>query len=79
VDAGKNIHAQLGKITFTDSQLLMNFKALMNALVDKKPATLKTKYLIAGFIKTTMGPRWKLNIQEIDPRHSKSIWPLVEG
>jgi hypothetical protein len=26
-----------------------------------------------------MGPRWKLNIQEIDPRHSKSIWPLVEG
>lgn len=63
VDSGKNIHAQIGKITFTDEQLLQNFKSLMMALQDKKPAGLKGKYLIAGFIKTTMGPRWKLNIE----------------
>lgn len=62
VDSGKNIHAQIGKATFTDEQLLQNFKSLMNALQDKKPANLKGKYFIAGFIKTTMGPRWKLNI-----------------
>jgi large subunit ribosomal protein L1 len=62
VDAGKNIHAQIGKITFTDDQLLQNFKSLMNALVDKKPAGLKGKYILGGFIKSTMGPRWKLNI-----------------
>ncbi len=29
VDAGRNIHAQIGKITFTDEQLLKNFKSLM--------------------------------------------------
>jgi hypothetical protein len=39
---------------------------------------LKGKYLIAGFIKSTMGPRWKLNIEEIDPRSAKTIWNLVE-
>jgi len=62
VDAGRNIHAQIGKITFTDEQLLQNFKSLMNALQDKRPLGLKGKYFIAGFIKSTMGPRWKLNI-----------------
>jgi ribosomal protein L1 len=49
----------------------------MWALVDKKPQVLKTRYLIAGFIKSTMGPRWKLNIEEIDPKSKKSIWGLV--
>lgn len=63
VDSGKNIHAQIGKISFTDEQLLQNFKALMNALQEKKPAGLKGKYFIAGFLKSTMGPRWKLNIE----------------
>jgi large subunit ribosomal protein L1 len=33
VDKGKNIHAQIGKITFTDEQLLRNMKALMTAIV----------------------------------------------
>jgi large subunit ribosomal protein L1 len=62
VDSGKNIHAQIGKISFTDDQLLQNFKSLMVALQDKKPVGLKGKYFVAGFIKSTMGPRWKLNI-----------------
>jgi len=33
VDAGKNIHAQIGKIDFTDEQLLMNWRAVMKSLV----------------------------------------------
>lgn len=78
VDAGKNIHAQIGKITFSDEELLRNMKSLMNALVDKKPATLRSKYLICAFMKSTMGPRWRLDVEEIDPRHKKSIWGLVE-
>lgn len=77
VDAGKNIHAQIGKITFTEEQLLKNFKSLMLAIQSKKPANLKGKYYIGGFIKSTMGPRWKLNIEHIDPRSQKSIWSLV--
>lgn len=62
VDAGRNIHAQIGKITFTDEALLQNFKSLMFALQQKKPQGLKGKYFVGAFIKSTMGPRWKLNI-----------------
>ena len=32
VDQGKNLHAQIGKISFTDEQLLRNFKSLMISL-----------------------------------------------
>lgn len=78
MDAGKNIHAPLGKIYFSDEQLLANFKSLMHSLVEKKPAGLKTKYLVAGYLKSTMGPRWKLQMEDIDPKNSKNIWDLVE-
>jgi len=44
VDKGKNIHAHIGKIDFTDEQLLVNWRAVMKSLVDKRPATLKGKY-----------------------------------
>jgi large subunit ribosomal protein L1 len=79
VDAGANIHASLGKADFSDEQLLRNFKSLINALQDKRPPSLKGRYFITAFVKTTMGPRWKLNIDEIDPRHRKCIWPLIES
>mgnify|MGYP002078904326 FL=1 len=41
---------------------MQNFKSLMNALHEKKPVGLKGKYFLNAFIKSTMGPRWKLNI-----------------
>lgn len=50
-------------MSFTDEQLLQNFKSLMNAIQEKRPASLKGKYILGGFIKTTMGPRWKLNVE----------------
>ncbi len=56
---------------------MKNFKSLMLAIQNKKPIGLKGKYYIGGFIKSTMGPRWKLNIEQIDPRNQKSIWNLI--
>lgn len=44
VDTGRNLHSPLGKLSFTDDQLLLNFKSLMMALSDKKPPSLKGKY-----------------------------------
>ena len=40
----------------------------MQALSEKKPATAKGKYMKDAFLKTTMGPRWGLNIEGVDPR-----------
>lgn len=52
----------IGKIDFTDEQLLINLRELMNALSDRKPASLKGKYFIEAFVKSTMGPRWRINL-----------------
>jgi ribosomal protein L1 len=49
----------------------------MKALVDKKPATLKGKYFTEAYLKSTMGPRWKINLNDIDPRAKSSIWSLI--
>ena len=50
----------------------------MKSLADKKPSTLKGKYFIAAFIKSTMGPRWRINLNDIDPRGNKHIWGLLD-
>jgi large subunit ribosomal protein L1 len=68
----------IGKIDFTDEQLLVNLRELMNALSDRRPATLKGKYFIEAFVKSTMGPRWRINLSDIDPKGLKSIWNLLE-
>lgn len=67
----------IGKIDFTDEQLLVNFRELMNSLSDRRPATLKGKYFIEAFVKSTMGPRWRINLEDIDPK-GKSIWNLLD-
>jgi large subunit ribosomal protein L1 len=77
VDSGRNLHAHIGKITFKDDQLLRNFKSLMQSLVEKKPTGIKGRYFQEAYIKSTMGPRWKLKIEEIDPRNLKTVWDLV--
>jgi large subunit ribosomal protein L1 len=77
VDNGKNIHAQIGKVDFTDEQLLQNWRSVMKTLVDKRPPTLKGKYFTHAYLKSTMGPSWKVNLVDIDPRTEKSIWGLL--
>ena len=83
VDQGRNIHAHIGKMGFTDEQLMANWLAVMKTLVDKRPSTLKGKYFTHAYLKSTMGPGWKVNLIDIDPRQDRSIWgclkePVVE-
>ena len=78
VDSGRNLHALIGKIDFTDEQLLINFRELMKALAERRPATLKGKYFTGAYLKSTMGPRWKINLNDIDPKANKNIWNLLD-
>lgn len=41
----------------------------MNTLLDKRPATVKGVYFKDAYLKTTMGPSWKVNVDTIDPRN----------
>jgi ribosomal protein L1 len=51
----------------------------MKSLADKKPNGLKGKYFIAAYLKSTMGPRWKINMNDIDPRMPKNVWSLFDS
>lgn len=50
------VHLAIGKVNFTDDQLLENFKAGLNAVLKAKPATAKGKYVRTITVSATMGP-----------------------
>jgi len=56
VDKGGNIHAPIGRRSFSADKLKENFEALMSELVRLKPAAAKGRYVLNVAISTTMGP-----------------------
>ena len=44
-DKGGNVHAVVGKLSFTETQLLENINAFLNHLRSLKPATAKGTYI----------------------------------
>ena len=44
-DSFGNIHAIIGKASFTEDQLADNFQAIMDAIVKAKPSSLQGQYL----------------------------------
>ena len=50
------VHASIGKVSFSDDDLIKNTNFLLNELKNKKPESSKGIYLKKIFINTTMGP-----------------------
>ncbi len=59
-DKEGNLHAILGKTSFTVEKLQDNFKAIMAEVRKVKPQTVKGDYIINVTISTTMGPGIKV-------------------
>jgi large subunit ribosomal protein L1 len=55
-DKAGNVHIPLGKVNFSDEQLLENFQAALSALLKAKPASAKGRYMRSVTISATMGP-----------------------
>lgn len=64
VDKTGNIHCGIGKMSFTDDQLLENTRTFLGAIVRAKPTTAKGTYLKNASICSTMGPGIKLDTAE---------------
>ena len=47
---------------FEDDNLNANFDALMMALINKKPESIKGRYFLKAMVKTSMGPPLKIDI-----------------
>ncbi len=61
VDKTAIAHCPIGKVSFSDDQLLENLNALMAAVVRAKPSAAKGVYLRSLYLSATMGPSIRLN------------------
>ena len=59
-DKEGNINCLIGKCSFTEEQLLENYKALYATLLKARPAAVKGTYMKSITISTTMGPGIKV-------------------
>ncbi|MEU7920675.1 50S ribosomal protein L1 [Micromonospora zamorensis] len=56
VDKHSNLHLIIGKASFTESQLVDNYAAVLDEVLRAKPSAAKGKYLRKVILTTTMGP-----------------------
>ncbi len=64
VDKTSNVHAPLGKASFSNEQLLDNLNALLDAISAARPPAAKGTYVSKITLANTMGPGIKLDIDE---------------
>jgi large subunit ribosomal protein L1 len=61
LDRTANIHIPIGKASFSNEQLLENFTALMDAILQAKPSAAKGSYVRKATLSATMGPGIKVD------------------
>jgi large subunit ribosomal protein L1 len=61
------IHAGIGKVSFTEEALLLNVRALVEALNKAKPAGAKGQYVKKVSLSSTMGPGVKVDLASFGP------------
>jgi len=65
-DSFGNVHGIIGKVSFTEEQLLENLEAFMATILKVKPSTVKGDYIKNIAITTTMGPGIKVLTNSFD-------------
>lgn len=64
-DKGGVVHATIGKVSFSEQQLLENLKTLVAEVNKLKPATSKGIYLKKVFLSTTMGAGVSVDVNQL--------------
>ncbi len=65
VDKHGNVLAGIGKVSFSDSDLMDNFNSFMSSVNKQKPASAKGRYIKSASLSLTMSPSVKLDIMEL--------------
>jgi len=61
VDKTGNVHAPIGKVSFSSAQLAENLQAFLETIMKAKPSAAKGTYLRSATISSTMGPGVRLD------------------
>jgi len=65
VDKKGNIHAGIGKVSFSADQIKENLEAFLVAINKQKPSSAKGRYIKSGALSLTMSPAIKLDTTEL--------------
>ncbi|MGB5507146.1 MAG: 50S ribosomal protein L1 [Sulfurovum sp.] len=65
VDKKGNIHAGIGKVSFSEAQIKENFVTLLETVNKAKPASAKGRYITNAAISLTMSPSITLDTSEV--------------
>lgn len=64
MDRGAVVHCPLGKVSFSEEQLVENFLALLKAIIAARPSSVTGRFLRNLSITTSMGPGIKVSIED---------------
>ena len=73
------ILAGIGKISFTQENILENIRAFMLSIMDNKPEGYKGKLVKKVYLSTTMGPGIEIELATIDPNSPRFMLNLESG
>ena len=65
-DSYGNVHTIIGKVSFTETQLVENLNAFVSMIMKSKPSVVKGTYVKNVSIATTMGPGIKIDTNSFD-------------
>lgn len=65
VDKAGNLHASIGKVSFSQEDLMENAKALLTSVMAARPSTAKGQYLRSASVSSTMGVGVKVDLGDI--------------
>ena len=65
VDKGANVHAPVGKASFSETKLLENARVFLRELVRARPAAAKGHYIKSLTMSSTMGPAITLDVPAV--------------
>ena len=65
-DSYGNVHVLVGKVSFTEVQLLENIKAFVSLIMKSKPSVVKGEYIKNISVSSTMGPGIKIDSKSFD-------------
>ena len=65
-DSYVNVHVLVGKVSFTEEQLLENIKAFVSLIMKSKPSVVKGEYIKNISVSSTMGPGIKIDSKSFD-------------
>jgi large subunit ribosomal protein L1 len=66
VDKTAIVHVPVGKLSFDDTRLLENTRALLNAVLKAKPAAAKGRYVESVYLASTMGPGVEVDFASVE-------------